>query len=95
MKFTDQKGLREIIHNERLIELTLESQRFWDLRRWKEALKVFNQPITGWNLLYNSADDYYKETFVFSRSFNVRDYFWPIQDAELWRNKNLKQNYGW
>ena len=95
MKFTDQKGLREIIHNERLIELTLESQRFWDLRRWKEALKVFNPPITGWNLLYNSADDYYKETFVFSRSFNVRDYFWPIQDAELWRNKNLKQNYGW
>ena len=95
MKFKDQKGLREIIHNERLIELTLESQRFWDLRRWKEALRVFNQPITGWNLLYNSADDYYKETFVFSRAFNVRDYFWPIQDAELWRNKNLKQNYGW
>ncbi len=94
-KFMDQNGLREIIHTERMIELALEGQRLWDLRRWKEALSVFNEPVTGWNLLYNSADDYYKETLVFNRTFNVRDYFWPIQDSELWRNRNLRQNYGW
>lgn len=94
-KFKDQTGLREIIHQERLIELSLEGQRYWDIRRWKKALTEFNKPVTGWNLLYNSADDYYKETLIYNQTFTVRDYFWPIVDAETWRNKNLKQNYGW
>lgn len=94
-KFKDQSGLREIIHQERLIELALEGQRYWDIRRWKKALTEFNKPITGWNLLYNSADDYYKETLIYNQTFSVRDYFWPIEDKETWRNKNLKQNYGW
>ena len=94
-KFKDQTGLREIIHQERLIELALEGQRYWDIRRWKKALAEFNKPVTGWNLLYNSADDYYKETLIYNQTFTVRDYFWPIVDAETWRNKNLKQNYGW
>lgn len=94
-KFKDKKGLREIIHRERTIELAFEGQRFWDVLRWKEALTEFNKPVIGWNLLYNSADDYYKETLIYDRTFTVRDYFWPIQDAETWRNKNLKQNYGW
>lgn len=94
-KFKDQTGLREIIHQERLIELALEGQRYWDIRRWKKALTEFNKPVTGWNLLYNSADDYYKETLIYNQTFTVRDYFWPIVDAETWRNKNLKQNYGW
>lgn len=94
-KFKDQTGLREIIHQERNIELALEGQRFWDIRRWKEAMNIFNKPITGWNLLYNSADDYYKETLIYDQTFSIRDYFWPIQDSELWRNNNLVQNYGW
>src|SRR5690606_37946649 len=41
-----KEGLREIIHQERLIELALEGQRFWDLRRWKKAIEVMNAPIT-------------------------------------------------
>src|SRR5690606_3451848 len=32
-KPASQEGLREIIHQERLIELAFEGQRFWDLRR--------------------------------------------------------------
>lgn len=94
-KFTDSSGLREIIHKERMIELALEAQRFWDIRRWKKAMTEFNRPMTGWNLQYNSADDYYKETLIYNQTFSVRDYFWPIVDKETWRNKNLKQNYGW
>ena len=64
---------------------------------WKNITitNEFNNPVTGWNLLYNSADDYYKETLIYNQTFTVRDYFWPIVDAETWRNKNLKQNYGW
>jgi hypothetical protein len=32
-----KEGLREIIHQERLIELAFEGHRFWDLRRWLKA----------------------------------------------------------
>ncbi len=32
---------------------------------------------------------------AFDRSFQQRDYFWPIPQKELDLNKNLKQNPGW
>ncbi|HET7179861.1 MAG TPA: RagB/SusD family nutrient uptake outer membrane protein [Chryseosolibacter sp.] len=34
----DKASMRELIHNERRIELCFEGFRFWDLRRWKEDL---------------------------------------------------------
>src|SRR5699024_5574077 len=33
----DQNTLREIVRQERTIELYLENHRFWDLRRWQIA----------------------------------------------------------
>lgn len=34
----DQDKMRELIRNERRIELSFEGHRFWDLRRWKSEL---------------------------------------------------------
>src|SRR5690606_17806556 len=36
-KYQDQEGLREIIHQERMIEMAFEGSRYWDLKRWKTA----------------------------------------------------------
>jgi len=36
-KYTTKEGLRDIIQQERLIELAFEGKRFWDLRRWRRA----------------------------------------------------------
>ena len=36
-KANTAEGLREIVRRERQIEFYLENQRFWDLRRWKDA----------------------------------------------------------
>ncbi|UII21461.1 RagB/SusD family nutrient uptake outer membrane protein [Fulvivirga ligni] len=94
-KFTTQAGLRSIIHTERNIELAFEGKRFWDLRRWKEALVELNQPITGWNLTQPEAEDYYKESLVYSQSFTTRDYFWPLNEYALIVNNKLVQNPGW
>lgn len=38
-KYTTQSGLRQIIHQERRIELAFECVPGWDLRRWKELQK--------------------------------------------------------
>lgn len=94
-KYQRQEGLREIIRQETLIEFVFEGHRFWDLRRWKTAMIEYNKPITGWNLLYKSAPEYYTETYIFTRKFTPRDYFWPIYSGEVLRNSNTLQNFGW
>jgi hypothetical protein len=89
-------GMREIIRRERLIELSLESQRFFDLLRWKDALQYFNEPVRGWNFQGSSADAYYTlTTYWDQRVFNTRDYFWPLRLESMQINSNLEQNPGW
>ena len=90
-----QQGLREIIQQETMIEFVFEGHRFWDLRRWKLAMAEYNKPITGWSISYKDAEQYYNENLLFNQKFTPRDYFWPIDDAEILRNANTLQNYGW
>jgi len=94
-KYTTQLGLRNIIHQERLIELAFEGHRFWDLRRWKEATKVLNSSVTGWDVSQTSTTAYYKPKTIFNQKFGMKDYFWPISDGNITNNKNLVQNLGW
>lgn len=94
-KYKTQNGLREIIHQERLIELAFECQRFWDLRRWKEATKVLNAPIKGWDGTQETEANYYRPVVIFNQKFGIKDYFWPIRDARILNNRNLVQNTGW
>ncbi len=94
-KFATKTGLREIIQQERLIELAFEAQRFWDLRRWKKAYAEQNKMLTGWNTEFSDETDYYTEVPVYYQTFSVRDYFWPIYDKEIYANNNIVQNYGW
>lgn len=95
LKYTTQEGLREIIQRERLIELSFEGHRFWDLRRWKKALEELNKPITGWDLQQPTAEGYYRETLIFNQTFATRDYLWPINENVLLTNTELSQNPGW
>jgi starch-binding outer membrane protein, SusD/RagB family len=94
-KYTHKDGLREIIHQERLIELAFEGQRYWDLRRWKKALTVLNAPIKGWDIEQVDAASYNKEVILFNQSYRLRDYFWPIEIGELLKNRKLVQSPGW
>ena len=90
-----KEGLREIIRQERLIELALEGQRFWDLRRWKKSVEILNAPITGWDIEQKTPEGYYRERVLYNQSFVTRDYLWPIRENELLANKNTVQNPGW
>ncbi len=96
-KYTTKDGLREIIHQERLIELAFEGKRYWDLRRWKKATEELNKPITGWNVYGTDNETYYVEIpDIYQQEFIApRDYLWPISEAELLHNPKLIQNPGW
>jgi hypothetical protein len=89
-------GFQQIVRRERLIELVFEGQRYWDLRRWKDAVTVLNEPIIGWDLERTDAESYYRRKTIFFQRFDApRDYFWPVPETELLSNKNLNQLPGW
>lgn len=95
-KHQNKDGLREIIHQERRIELAFEGWRNFDVRRWKKGEKFFGVEARGWSVDQSNSTDYYKLTSVMQRSFiTPRDYLHPIQYDELNRNPNLVQNPGW
>jgi len=95
-KFTTKEGLRAIIKQERGIELAFEGSRFWDLRRWKDAVTQLNAPINGWSISQTNPVSYYQPRTVFQQSFvSPRDYLWPIRNSNIIINSNLVQNPGW
>lgn len=95
-KYTTQEGLREIIHQERAIELAFEGKRFWDLRRWKKAAEELNKDITGFNIYGKTTETYNNERVIYTQKFiTPRDYLWPIGNYDIRRNPNLVENPGW
>lgn len=94
-KYNSKEGLREIIRQERRIELNSESQVYWDLLRWKMAEDILAQPMLGWDKRGVTPEEFYRRTVIYQREFRKRDYFMPIREYELQRNENLLQSPGW
>lgn len=95
-KYNTQEGLREIIQNERMIELAFEGSRIWDIRRWKIAEDLMNKPVKGWDINQREAAEYYRPKTLWNLEFvSPRDYLWPIKENNLLNNSNLVQNPGW
>ncbi|WP_205513970.1 RagB/SusD family nutrient uptake outer membrane protein [Longitalea arenae] len=91
---SDQDLLREVIRNERRVELALEGLRIFDIRRWKIAETVLTQERHGARFDKSSGSyDYIK---LPGGSFNRnRDYLWAIPRAERLLNPKLTQNPGY
>jgi hypothetical protein len=94
-KFQTQNGLREIIQQERSIELMFEGKRFWDIRRWKLAPEIMNQDILGFNYLMKDVEDFHRPIVLHQQTFGLKDYFWPFSTSQIENNTNLVQNLGW
>ncbi len=106
--FAQANGLdmREEIRRERRVELALESQRYWDLIRWKTAETELPKPVLG---NYYFAEEFgvdvpvntNEEGFIVAqqasfRSFDpAKDYLWPLPVNELGLNPALRQNPNW
>ncbi|MDR2038678.1 MAG: RagB/SusD family nutrient uptake outer membrane protein [Bacteroidales bacterium] len=93
---SDKKEMRKIIHQERMIELAFEGQRFWDVRRWKRINEFWSLPGKNWNNSGRTAEDYYTMVQIREpRKISVKDYLWPISLDDLRINRNLVQTWGW
>jgi hypothetical protein len=94
-KHLTKEGMREIILQERGIELAFEGCRFWDMHRHKMAVSEFSTPAMGWNCRGFSAETFFVLIPLQSRRFIERDYLWPLSLDETNTNGNLIQNPGW
>jgi hypothetical protein len=91
-----KEGMREIIRHERQIELALEGQQYFDLRRWCTAETELSKPVRGWNINGETVEDYYNVTVLYNPPpFMNRDYLWPIKENDLQIDNKLVQTYGW
>lgn len=87
----DNKELmRNLIRNERRIELSFEGFRFWDLRRWLSPLTD-----TARGIEISTANKAMKTIDVEARQFSDYQCYGPIPYSEVLKFSNLKQNKGW
>lgn len=95
--------LREIVRNERRVELGMEGIRYWDLLRWEIAhinlnADIYGAPFKGaTNINKKKVNgvaivDKYDRWYVNERKFRKdQDYKWPIPQSEQDINPNLRE----
>lgn len=97
--YSNKEEFRKRIKRERQIELMGEGQRYFDLRRWKDAKNEESLQMYGCNVLMTFDDrvEYHNPVPVHEilTCFAEKTYFWPIHRSELQRNLRLTQNPGW
>lgn len=91
----DAAEMREIIRNEKRIEMAFEEQRYWDIRRWRIAEDIFKEPLKGLNIQVVGNKTIYNEVNVLSAEFDTKRYFYPIPYSEVIKNGNMIQNPNW
>ena len=77
--------MREVIRNERRIELAMEGYYYTDIRRWDIAKEVMNGPVMDFN------GDVYENRSYESPKYNL----WAIPANQIDLNTNLDQNPDW
>lgn len=85
----DKDKMRELIRNERRLELCFEGQRFWDLRRWQS--NDFKATATGCNI----SGGKYTTIDVENRQYEDYQNYGPIPYGEVLKFNNLVQNKNW
>ncbi|WP_299059613.1 RagB/SusD family nutrient uptake outer membrane protein [uncultured Polaribacter sp.] len=86
---TTKEAMRELIRNERRLELCFEGHRFWDLRRWGVSL---TETARGY---FFDGSNYVELPSVEERNFQSNAIYLPIPNNEIIKFSELEQNNGW
>lgn len=90
-----QDKVRQLIRNERAVELCFEGKRMFDLRRWMEG-DVLGQPVRAVEVGKLSDDSFtYRPYVLEERSFKPQMYFYPIPQSEINKMSHWAQNPLW
>ena len=84
----DQAAMRQLIRNERRLELSFEGFRFWDLRRWNENMTETAEGVRIQSGNHNIID-------VEPRVYSDYMIYGPIPYSETLKFSALQQNTGW
>ena len=95
--FADQTAARTAVRNERRLELAMEGQRFFDLRRWGIADQVLNAYLSG---VGGGAEKTRRLQLAGAAAFSARHSLFPLPAIQIELSKSgtspgLKQNPGW
>ncbi|MNX58642.1 SusD family protein [compost metagenome] len=95
-----KEQMRELIRNERYVELCFEEKRYFDLRRWKVAGSVLNgKKGTGVFITKNADGTFTYQYLAIDPNpivFTEKMYFIPVPFSETSKNANLlPNNPGW
>jgi hypothetical protein len=92
----NKEEMRKLIHLERKLEFAFEEHRPFDLRRWKKAMTVLNQPVMGLQIIKSEDGSFtYTQKVAEERNFTERMYLYPIPQNEINKNQAIIQNPGW
>jgi len=95
---TDKEALREIIREERKVELAFEGHRLWDLRRWRIAVDVLDGKRMHGTKITKDGDTFTFETVECddqNRVFKESYYKLPVPQSEIDNNPLCKQTPLW
>lgn len=88
-----QPEIRDIIRNERRVELAFEGLRWYDIKRWKIGQQVLNGYMHGFKFAGSDPNTDGGYIRVGQYQFNDnRDYLWSVPLDQMDLNANLKPN---
>lgn len=87
-----KEKMRELIRNERRIELCFEGFRFWDIRRWELKL---DEPAKGIKATKTANGYQYEIRTIEERKYSPYMLYGPIPNNEILKASELIQNKGW
>jgi len=90
---TDAAGLRDLIRNERRIELCFEGFRFWDIRRWNDVATM-QKPVAAAYITNTDGVYTYEYSNIEERKYTANMIYGPIPYNESLKY-NLDQNKDW
>lgn len=94
----DKDNMRDLIRNERAVELAFELVRWFDILRWKKGPEIIAQPIKRMDVRKEGSTFIYTPTLMssgYQRRFEDYMHLYPIPLNEIAKGSNLTQNPGW
>lgn len=92
-----QEAVRKVVRAERRVELCCENNRWYDIRRWRDAENLPEMTGDDYGMNSTGADEasFYKRTVYQTRIWNRKYYWMPIYIDEYDKNPNLVQPPFW